>query len=136
MAQIKSSTNITIFAICFLLTVFIQNQREHLQDSHDLINAIAGSAPSFLYVFGALVLIIAVKPDFSLKEYIKAASMFTVGACFYEISQIWTERQFDFLDLLATLLAYWCVVFVYAPKSAYECQVLNFKVDAKENNKG
>ncbi|GAC29476.1 hypothetical protein GPAL_2622 [Glaciecola pallidula DSM 14239 = ACAM 615] len=32
--------------------------------------------------------------------------MFTLGALLYEAEQAWTERVFDFYDVLATVFAY------------------------------
>ena len=104
---------LTLFVICFSLAITIQNTRGQTSELNSLLAALLGSAPSFLYVLGSLVVIPLIKPNLTASQLFEAGLFFTTGACAYEVSQLWTRGQFDQLDLLASILAFVTAVLFY-----------------------
>lgn len=106
MKDIKIEHNLTIFLVCFITTVSIQNVRSHQYELAEALSLFLGIAPSFLYVIGVISLIPLLKKKISSRQFIEYSSFFTLGACIYEFSQIWTKSHFDVLDIVATIAAY------------------------------
>lgn len=113
MCKSNFSIQASIFFVSIILAIIIQNMRSDMANLNSISLAILGSAPSFFYVFGSLALIPVIKPNLTIQGYIKAALFFTIGACVYEITQLWTDSQFDLLDLFASAIAFVMAVFVY-----------------------
>lgn len=113
MPKNKFLISMALFFISVTFAIAIQNLRANIADLNSISSIIFGSAPSFLYVFGSLALIPVIKPNLTYSAYVKAALFFTLGACIYEITQLWTNAEFDPFDLFASAIAFVIMIFVY-----------------------
>lgn len=106
MKNVKTELNIIIVMACIITTVAIKSLRSQYHEVTEVLSLVLDVAPSFFYVFGGISLIPILNRDLSLRKFIEYSSFFTIGACIYELSQIWTSARFDIFDLLATFAAY------------------------------
>ncbi|MDO6427504.1 hypothetical protein Q4489_10785 [Thalassotalea sp. 1_MG-2023] len=93
---------ITLISICILITFFIQDVRSEVDGP--LFSLILGSAPSFFYTLGMLLICFLV----SEKEHLTNCIYVLIGSLIYEISQLFGSeaRTFDYSDVLAICLAF------------------------------
>lgn len=120
MNKIKPEINIATFLICIVSAVLLQDIRAKNFEVFELFKYILGSAPSFFYVLGIISVIPVIERNLSFNRFIKLSGWFTLGACLYEISQLWTDYYFDVYDILATIFAYGLAVSLMY---SYELQI-------------
>jgi arginine exporter protein ArgO len=53
------------------------------------------------------------KDTITFKKYISVVFFITLGAIAYEIEQLWTERTFDYLDIIASIIAAVIAIVLY-----------------------
>lgn len=102
----RPELNIAAFSICIIAAALLQDIRAKYFEVPELLKYVLGSAPSFFYVLGIISIIPVIERNLSLKRFIRLSGWFTLGACLFEASQLWTDSQFDFYDLFATVFAY------------------------------
>lgn len=93
------------FLSCLILALLIKFSRDKYFGVNEVLDVSLGSAPSFLYLFGLICCVPLLKKNIEIAAYKKTAWGCTLGALAYEAEQIWTSRQFDLNDVLATILA-------------------------------
>ena len=120
MNKIRPELNIAAFSICIIAAIFLQDIRAENLEVPKLTQYLLGSAPSFFYVLGIISIIPVIERNLSLKRFITLSSWFTLGACLYEVSQLWTDSHFDFYDILASIFAYGLAVSLMY---SYELQI-------------
>ncbi|MDP2366395.1 MAG: hypothetical protein Q8M94_21790 [Ignavibacteria bacterium] len=72
-----------------------------------------GSLPNFFYVLGFSFIYPLFKGSISFKQHVIAVFFITLGTIAYEIEQLWTERNFDYLDVIASITAAVIAIVLY-----------------------
>lgn len=84
-----------IFKLCYRNYIYNNNIKDF---------GIADSAPNFFYTMGIIFLILYIKKEIN-KKVIKDTILFaSAGVLAYEMEQYFTNRIFDFKDIIATIL--------------------------------
>ncbi len=66
-------------------------------------------APNLFYTLGICLII----PQFVKQRQIRSMIYTTLGVLTYELEQVWTNRTFDLLDIIATLVGFGIAVFIF-----------------------
>lgn len=97
----------SIFVIVsILLATFIKLYfRPYYSGDNHFYKLFLGSLPNFFYVLGFSFIYPLFKGSISFKQHVIAVFFITLGTIAYEIEQLWTERTFDYLDIIASITA-------------------------------
>ncbi|MGB0938745.1 MAG: hypothetical protein ACPGTQ_14900 [Colwellia sp.] len=113
---------VSLIFSCILITFFIQKYRVNVDDP--ILILILGSAPSFFYTLGVLLICVLVVQ----KEPEKNCFFVFIGSLIYELSQVIgvDRRTFDYVDISFIVMAF--ILFtLLIKKSGY---LLNLKESA------
>lgn len=93
--------------LSILIATFIKLYlRPHYLGNNYFYKTLLGSLTNFFYVLGSTFIYPLFKNSISFKQYLNAVFFITLAAIVYEIDQLWTTtRTFDYLDIIATILA-------------------------------
>jgi hypothetical protein len=95
----------TMFIASLLVALLVRFNREKYYGTSESIDFLLGSAPSFFYLFGLLMLITIFSKAQKYSKFLQYAVFVSLGALAYELEQYWTERTFDIADIAASILA-------------------------------
>jgi len=106
------------FAIIIIasILIFILNNfyfRGHFIGYSHFYDLLFGSLPNFCAILGFSFIYPLFKGTISFKEHINATLFITLGVLAYEIEQHWTERTFDYLDIIASIIAAMISIILY-----------------------
>jgi len=111
------SNNRTIYILICLFSIFlsitIKFVRPEYFGNNNLLDIILGSSPNFLFVLGVSFIYALTKVEVEFKKFIGTIFAITLGVIAYEFEQSWTNRTFDIIDLVASILAACVSIAIY-----------------------
>jgi len=93
---------IASFLIATLIKLYL---RPYYFGNDHFSKLLLGSLPNFFYVLGFSFIYPLFKGLISFKQHVIAVFFITLGTIAYEIEQLWTERTFDYTDIIASIIA-------------------------------
>lgn len=101
---------ISSFLIATLVKFYF---RPYYSGNNHLYKLLLGSLPNFFYVLGFSFIYPLFKGSVSSKQHAISVSFITLGTIAYEIEQLWTNRNFDYLDIIASITAAVIAIVLY-----------------------
>jgi len=105
--------SIFVFVSILLATLIKLYFRPYYSGNNHFYKLLLGSLPNFFYVLGFSFIYPLFKSSISFKQHVIAVFFITLGTIAYEIEQLWTERTFDYLDIVASVAAAVIAIVLY-----------------------
>jgi len=93
---------IASFLIATLIKLYL---RPYYFGNDHFYKLLLGSLPNFFYVLGLSFIYPLFKGSISFKQHAISVFFIALGTIAYEIEQLWTERTFDYTDIIASIIA-------------------------------
>jgi len=93
---------IASFLIATLIKLYL---RPYYSGSNHFYKLLLGSLPNFFYTLGFSFIYPLFSHSIQLNKYILTVFFITLGTIAYEIEQLWTKRTFDYIDIIASIIA-------------------------------
>ena len=101
---------IASFLIATLINLYL---RPYYSGNNHFYKLLLGSLPNFFYVLGFSFIYPLFKGSISSKQHAISVFFITLGTIAYEIEQVWTEKTFDYLDVVASITAAVIAIVLY-----------------------
>lgn len=105
--------SIIVTASILIATLFKLYFRPYYSGNNHFYKLLLGSLPNFFYVLGFSFIYPLFKGSISFKQHVIAVFFITLGTIAYEIEQLWTERTFDYLDIIASFTSAIVSILIY-----------------------
>lgn len=87
--------------------------RPDYSGSNHFYKLLLSALPNFFYTLGSSFIYPLLKDTITVKKYVSVVFFITLGVLAYEIEQLWTKRTFDYLDIIATIIAAVIAIVLY-----------------------
>jgi hypothetical protein len=111
--NIRIYFSIIVVASILIATLIKLYFRPSYSGNNYFYKFLLGSLPSFFYTLGASFIYPLFKGTNTFKKFISVVFCITLGAVAYEIEQLWTERTFDYLDIVTSITAAVIAIVLY-----------------------
>ncbi len=105
--------SIIVIASILIATLIKLYFRPYYSGNNHFYKLLLGSLPNFFYVLGFSFIYPLFKGSISFKQHVIAVLFITLGTIAYEIEQLWTERTFDYLDIIASFTSAIVSILIY-----------------------
>jgi hypothetical protein len=105
--------SIIVTASILIATLIKLYFRPNYSGSNHFYHLLLGCLPNFFYILGFSFIYPLFKGSILFKEYVTAVFLIMLGSVAYEIEQLWTERIFDYLDIIASIIAGIFSIYLY-----------------------